>query len=40
MESTSQDKSIDTFKEARKLLDERTSNLLRKETNEIRKKTL
>ena len=38
MESTSQDKSINAFKEARKLLNERTSNLLRKETNEIRKK--
>ena len=29
---------INTFKEARKLLNKRKSNLLRKETNEIRKK--
>ena len=40
MESTSQDKSINAFKEARKLLNERTSNLLRKETNEIRKNSI
>ena len=38
MESTSQDKSINAFKEARKLLNERRKNLLGKETNEIRKK--
>ena len=30
--------NINAFKEARKLLNERRSNLLRKETNEIRKK--
>ena len=38
MESTSQNNSINAFKEARKLFNERRSNLLRKETNEIRKK--
>ena len=38
MESTSQDKSINAFKEARNLLNERRKNLLGKETNEIRKK--
>ena len=38
MEPTSQDNSINAFKEARKLFNERRSNLLRKETNEIRKK--
>ena len=38
MEATSQDNSINAFKEARKLLNERRSNLLRQETNEIRKK--
>ena len=38
MEPASQDNSINAFKEARKLLNERRSNLLRQETNEIRKK--
>ena len=38
MEFTSQNNSINAFKEARKLFNERRSNLLRKETNEIRKK--
>ena len=38
MEATSQDNSINKFKEARKLLNECRSNLLRQETNEIRKK--
>ena len=38
MEFTSQNNSINTFKEARKLFNERRGNLLRKETNEIRKK--
>ena len=38
MEAASQDNSINAFKEARKLLNERRSNLLRQETNEIRKK--
>ena len=38
MEPTNQDNSINAFKEARKLLNERRSNFLRKETNEIRKK--
>ena len=38
MEPASQDNSINAFKEARKLLNECRSNLLRKETNEIRKK--
>ena len=38
MEATSQDNSVNAFKEARKLLNERRSNLLRQETNEIRKK--
>ena len=40
MEPTSQDNSINAFKEVRKFLNERRSNLLCKETNEIRKKTL
>ena len=38
MEPISQDSSINAFKEARKLLNERRSNLLRKEINKIRKK--
>ena len=38
MEPTSQNDDINAFKGARKLLNERRSNLLRKETNEIRKK--
>ena len=38
MEPTSTNNSINAFKEARKLLNERRSNLLRQETNEIRKK--
>ena len=38
MEPTSQDISINAFKEARKLFNERRGNLLLKETNEIRKK--
>ena len=33
MEFTSQNNSINTFKEARKLFNERRGNLLRKETN-------
>ena len=38
MEPTTTNNSINAFKEARKLFNERRSNLLRKETNEIRKK--
>ena len=38
MEPTSQNNSINAIKEARKLFNERRSNLSRKETNEIRKK--
>ena len=38
MEPTSQDISINAFKEARKLFNERRGNLLLEETNEIRKK--
>ena len=38
MEPKSTNNSINAFKEARKLLNERRSNLFRKETNEIRKK--
>ena len=38
MELTTINNSLNVFKEARKLLNERRSNLLRKETNEIRKK--
>ena len=38
MEPTAINNSLNVFKEARKLLNERRSNLLRKETNEIRKK--
>ena len=38
MEPTRQDNSINAFKEARNLLNECRSKLLRKETNEIRKK--
>ena len=37
MKPTRQNNDIDVFKEARKLLNERRSNLLRKETNRIRK---
>ena len=37
MEPTRQDNSINAFKEARNLFNERKSNLSRKETNEIRK---
>ena len=37
MEPTNQDNSINAFKE---LLNERRSNLLRKETNEIRKNSI
>ena len=40
MEPTSQDISINAFKEATKLFNERRGNLLRKETNEIRKKLI
>ena len=36
METASQNNGINSFKEVRKLLNERRSNLLRKETNEIR----
>ena len=38
MEPATINNSLNVFKEARKLLNERSSNLLRKETNEIRKK--
>ena len=38
MEPTSQDISINAFKEARKLFNERRGKLLLKATNEIRKK--
>ena len=38
MEPATINNSLNVFKEARKLLNERRSNLLRKETNEIRKK--
>ena len=38
MESTTTNNSIHVFKEARKLFNEFRSNLLRKETNQIRKK--
>ena len=38
MEPTRQDNSINAFKEARNIFNERKSNLSRKETNEIRKK--
>ena len=38
METESQKYGVNAFKEVRKLLNERRSNLLRKETNEIRKK--
>ena len=38
MELTTINNSLNVFKEARKLINERRSNLLRKETNEIRKK--
>ena len=38
METKSQKYGVNAFKEVRKLLNERRSNLLRKETNEIRKK--
>ena len=37
MKPTRQNNDINVFKEARKLLNERKSNLLRKETNRIRK---
>ena len=37
MKPTRQNNDINVFKEARKLLNERRSNLLRKETNRIRK---
>ena len=36
METESQKYGVNAFKEVRKLLNERRSNLLRKETNEIR----
>ena len=38
MEPTSQNNGINAIKEARKLFNERRSNLPRKEINEIRKK--
>ena len=38
MEFTSQNNRINAIKEGRTLFDERRSNLLRKETNKIRKK--
>ena len=38
MEPTSQNSGINAIKEARKLFNERRSNLSRRETNEIRKK--
>ena len=38
MESTSQDHSINVFKKARKIFNERRSNFSRKEINEIRTK--
>ena len=37
MKPTRQNNDINVFKEARKLFNERRSNLLRKETNRIRK---
>ena len=38
MESTNQDHSINAFKKARKIFNERRSNFSRKEINEIRTK--
>ena len=40
MEPTSTNNSINAFKEARKLLNERRSSLFRIETNEIRKNSI